>query len=65
MIRHRPDRSPEQDVAEDKKKKTDERKDGTSAEEELKGGRLSRLRFKKKDMPGGLWLKCPECSTTV
>lgn len=28
-------------------------------------GRLSRLRFKKKDMPGGLWLKCPECTTTI
>ncbi len=29
------------------------------------GGRLSRLRFKKKDMPGGLWLKCPSCGTTI
>ncbi|GEM_PF-184257 len=28
-------------------------------------GRLSGLRFKKKDMPGGLWLKCPSCDTTI
>jgi acetyl-CoA carboxylase carboxyl transferase subunit beta len=29
------------------------------------GSRLSRLRFKKKDMPGGLWLKCPSCDATI
>ena len=29
-------------------------------------GRLSRLRFsKKKDMPGGLWMKCEGCGTTI
>ena len=29
-------------------------------------GRLSRLRFsKKKDMPGGLWLKCEACSQVI
>ena len=29
-------------------------------------GRLSRLRFsKKKDMPGGLWLKCESCSDVI
>ncbi len=29
-------------------------------------GRLSRLRFsKKKDMPGGLWLKCENCGTMI
>lgn len=28
-------------------------------------GRLSRLRFKKKDMPGGLWMKCEGCATTI
>ena len=29
-------------------------------------GRLSRLRFsKKKDMPGGLWLKCESCGSMV
>ena len=27
--------------------------------------RLSRLRFKKKDMPGGLWMKCEGCATTI
>ena len=27
--------------------------------------RLSRLRFKKKDMPGGLWMKCEGCGTTI
>lgn len=31
-----------------------------------KKGRLSRLRFsKKKDMPGGLWLKCENCGSMV
>ncbi|MGD2017696.1 MAG: acetyl-CoA carboxylase, carboxyltransferase subunit beta [Planctomycetota bacterium] len=28
-------------------------------------GRLNRLRFRKKDMPGGLWLKCESCSGTI
>ncbi|TDJ72341.1 MAG: acetyl-CoA carboxylase carboxyltransferase subunit beta [Planctomycetota bacterium] len=28
-------------------------------------GRLARLRFKKKDMPGGLWLKCESCGQTI
>lgn len=28
-------------------------------------GRLSRLRFRKKEMPGGLWLKCENCGATV
>ena len=28
-------------------------------------GRLSRLRFKKKDMPGGLWLKCESCGQMI
>src|SRR5262245_39759302 len=37
------------------------------AEEEPKReGRLARLRFsKKKDMPGGLWLKCESCSQVI
>jgi acetyl-CoA carboxylase carboxyl transferase subunit beta len=35
-------------------------------EEESGGGRLSRWRFsKKKDMPGGLWLKCENCGTLI
>lgn len=53
-------------MADDKKKhESDERKERASAEDDARGGRLSRLRFKKKDMPGGLWLKCPECATTI
>ncbi|MFT4542692.1 MAG: acetyl-CoA carboxylase carboxyl transferase subunit beta [Planctomycetota bacterium] len=38
---------------------------GDDAAAEPAQGRMSRLRFKKKDMPGGLWLKCPECATTI
>jgi hypothetical protein len=35
-------------------------------EDGRKPGRLSRLRFsKKKDMPGGLWLKCENCGTMI
>ena len=35
-------------------------------EPEKQRGRLSRLRFsKKKDMPGGLWLKCENCGSMV
>jgi acetyl-CoA carboxylase carboxyl transferase subunit beta len=35
-------------------------------EAESGGGRLSRWRFsKKKDMPGGLWLKCENCGTLI
>ncbi|HIG87964.1 MAG TPA: acetyl-CoA carboxylase carboxyltransferase subunit beta [Planctomycetes bacterium] len=34
-------------------------------EEEAKPSRISRLRFKKKDMPGGLWMKCEGCTTTI
>ena len=33
--------------------------------EDPRPSRLSRLRFKKKDMPDGLWLKCPGCDATV
>jgi acetyl-CoA carboxylase carboxyl transferase subunit beta len=35
-------------------------------DEPKKEGRLARLRFaKKKDMPGGLWLKCESCSQVI
>ncbi len=35
-------------------------------EEPRKEGRLSRLRFsKKRDMPGGLWLKCESCGEVI
>ena len=42
-------------------------KDAPSAGEGEAGGdgRMSRLRFRKKDMPGGLWLKCESCSATI
>lgn len=39
---------------------------GSDEAEPEKRGRLSRLRFsKKKDMPGGLWLKCENCGSMV
>lgn len=34
-------------------------------EKDSKSSRISRLRFKKKDMPGGLWMKCEGCATTI
>jgi len=39
----------------------------TSGEEQGLGEtrRRSRLRWKKKDMPGGLWVKCDACSQTI
>lgn len=44
----------------------EETKDPTEGEDVAgRGGRLSRLRFKKKDMPGGLWLKCESCDQTI
>lgn len=30
-----------------------------------KRGRLDRLRFRKKELPTGLWLKCEHCATTI
>ncbi|MEM8713120.1 MAG: acetyl-CoA carboxylase, carboxyltransferase subunit beta [Planctomycetota bacterium] len=30
-----------------------------------KRGRLDRLRFRKKELPTGLWLKCENCETTI
>lgn len=48
-------------MADDETKQADEPED-----EPRKEGRLSRLRFsKKKDMPGGLWLKCESCSDVI
>lgn len=45
----------------------DSKKDAPTKDEGSKDGRgrLSRLRFKKKDMPGGLWLKCESCGQTI
>lgn len=48
-------------LAKDEQSKADKREGG-----EKPPGRLSRLRFtKKKDMPGGLWLKCESCSQVI
>ncbi len=70
------DKAPEaRDLAD--KKKRDEKKskakaaDGekepeADAPEPKREGRLARLRFsKKKDMPGGLWLKCESCTEVI
>ena len=52
------------------KKKSDPKQDEPKGEEENesgeKRGRLSRLRFsKKREMPGGLWLRCENCNKTI
>jgi acetyl-CoA carboxylase carboxyl transferase subunit beta len=52
----------------DKKKDKKEKKEPEplEGEEPRKEGRLARLRFtKKKDMPGGLWLKCESCGEVI
>ena len=51
-------------VSDDPKKNQDS---ATSGEEQELGEtrRRSRLRWKKKDMPGGLWVKCDACSQTI
>ena len=33
--------------------------------DEAPRGRFSRLRFRKKELPGGLWQKCENCSATI
>ncbi len=44
----------------------DEKAEERAEEEPKREGRLSRLRFsKKKDMPGGLWLKCESCTQVI
>ncbi len=45
----------------------DEKRESTDGSEKPeRPGRLSRLRFtKKKDMPGGLWLKCESCGQVI
>lgn len=57
-------------MAKQPKDPKDEAKQDAEAPEEgaepRREGRLSRLRFsKKKDMPGGLWLKCESCSEVI
>ena len=52
-------------AAREKEKKEKEKKD-TPEEAPRREGRLARLRFsKKKDMPGGLWLKCETCAEVI
>lgn len=43
----------------------DKSKAGEPTRENEGGGRLSRLRWRKKEMPGGLWLKCENCAATI
>ena len=44
----------------------DDKKAKAEDDEPKKEGRLARLRFsKKKDMPGGLWLKCESCEEVI
>ena len=59
-------------LADDKKKKgkggdKDSAASGEKQQDEpRREGRLARLRFsKKKDMPGGLWLKCESCGEVI
>jgi len=61
-----PERTPDQKAA-SKAQRTKSRGEARAAEREgAKKGRLARWRFsKKKDMPGGLWLKCEACSTLI
>ncbi len=47
-------------------KDSDGSKETDGEVEPKKEGRLSRFRFsKKKDMPGGLWLKCESCAEVI
>jgi len=62
-------------LADDKKKPDSKKKAGSKKpdpkakdgeQEPKREGRLARLRFsKKKDMPGGLWLKCESCGEVI
>jgi acetyl-CoA carboxylase carboxyl transferase subunit beta len=50
---------------EDNEPKDESAPERVDGEKERPQGRLARLRFKKKEMPGGLWLKCESCSQTI
>ncbi len=53
-------------LAEKAQKEAAEKAALAGEEEPKREGRLSRLRFsKKKDMPGGLWLKCESCAQVI
>jgi len=52
--------------ASDKSAKAKAKSDAEPEETPRREGRLARLRFsKKKDMPGGLWLKCESCAEVI
>jgi acetyl-CoA carboxylase carboxyl transferase subunit beta len=53
------------DETRDERDERDEREENGEGEKKPEG-RLARLRFtKKKDMPGGLWLKCEACGQVI
>ena len=50
----------------EKREKAEQKEPEKQEEEPRREGRLARLRFsKKKDMPGGLWLKCESCAQVI
>lgn len=55
------------DVKKDEKNKKEKANESGSqpGPEQASSGRLSRLRFRKRDVPGGLWLKCENCESTI
>ena len=65
-----PDKSPKDEVGQGQARQGQEVQGrgvqgrGAQGEERPSEPRFSRLR-KKKDMPGGLWLKCESCSATI
>ncbi len=50
---------------EDSEPKSESAIEREAGEKKSPQGRLARLRFKKKEMPGGLWLKCESCAQTI
>jgi acetyl-CoA carboxylase carboxyl transferase subunit beta len=53
-------------LADKKKDKKKQPVQSSDVDEPKKEGRLARLRFtKKRDMPGGLWLKCESCGEVI
>jgi acetyl-CoA carboxylase carboxyl transferase subunit beta len=55
-------------LASDDEQQTTDSTDLSTADEEQSADdspQRSRLRWKKKDMPGGLWLKCESCAQTI
>ncbi len=65
--REKPGKREKKEEKRERKEKEKEREREKQQEEEpRREGRLARLRFsKKKDMPGGLWLKCESCAQVI